>query len=61
MCSLTSRSDAILLRTGLVKKSVESDIVEELEELGVQVLHWYDLLGWDSEPGVPTLTASTLR
>jgi hypothetical protein len=37
------------------RKSVESDIVEELEESGVQVLHWYDLLGWDSEPGVEEL------
>jgi hypothetical protein len=34
---------------------VESDIVEELEESGVQLLHWYDLLGWDREPGVDEL------
>ncbi len=31
---------------------MESDIVEELEESGVQVVHWYDLLGWDSEPNL---------
>jgi hypothetical protein len=37
------------------RKSVESDIGEELKESGVQVLHRYDLLGWDSEPGVEEL------
>ena len=39
------------------RKSVESDIVEELEDLGVQVIHWFDLLGWDSEPGLDELCA----
>ncbi len=45
-----SREDSLVLNG--YRKSVESDIVEEL---GVQVLHWYDLLGWDSEPGVEEL------
>ncbi len=48
-----SREDSLMLNG--YRKSVESNIVEELEELGVQVLHWYDLLGWDSEPGVEEL------
>jgi hypothetical protein len=33
------------------RKTVDCDIVEELEELGVEVLHWYSLLGWDGELG----------
>jgi len=37
------------------RKAVECDIVEELEESGVQVLEWFDLLGWDSEPGMEEL------
>jgi hypothetical protein len=34
---------------------VECDIVEELEESGVQVLEWFDLVGYDSEPGLEEL------
>ncbi len=37
------------------RKVVESEIVEELEETGVQVVEWFDLLGWDSEPGLDEL------
>ncbi len=37
------------------RKAVESDIVEELEETGVQVVEWFDLLVWDSEPGLDEL------
>jgi hypothetical protein len=37
------------------RKAVVCDIVEELEESGVQVLEWFDLLGWDSEPGMEEL------
>jgi hypothetical protein len=37
------------------RKAVESEIVEELEEMSVQVVEWYDLLGWDSEPGLDEL------
>jgi hypothetical protein len=48
-----TRKDSLVLNG--YRKSVESDIMEELEESGVQVLHWYDLLGWDSEPGVDEL------
>ncbi len=33
------------------RKAVDCDIVEELEEMGVQVVEWFDLLGWESEPG----------
>ncbi len=40
-----TREDSLVLNG--YRKSVESDIVEELEESGVQVLHWYDLFGWD--------------
>ena len=34
---------------------MECDIVEELEESGVQVLEWFDLVGYDSEPGLEEL------
>jgi hypothetical protein len=37
------------------RKAVDCDIVEELEESGVQILDWFDLLGWDSEPGLDEL------
>jgi hypothetical protein len=37
------------------RKAVECDIVEELEESGVQVLEWFDLVGYDSEPGLEEL------
>jgi hypothetical protein len=37
------------------RKAVESEIVEELEEMSVQVVEWFDLLGWDSEPGLDEL------
>jgi hypothetical protein len=37
------------------RKAVECDIVEELEESGVQVVEWFDLLGWDREPGLEEL------
>ncbi len=50
-----SREDSMMLNG--YRKSVESDIVEELEDLGVQVIHWFDLLGWDSEPGLDELCA----
>ncbi len=29
--------------------------MEELEETGVQVVEWFDLLSWDSEPGLDEL------
>ncbi len=48
-----TKEDSLVLNG--YRKSVESDIVEELEESGVQVLYWYDLLGWDSKPGVDEL------
>ena len=32
------------------RKTVDGDIVEELEELGVQVVEWYELFGWEEEP-----------
>jgi hypothetical protein len=32
------------------RKAVDSDVAEELEEMGVQVLEWFELLGWESEP-----------
>jgi hypothetical protein len=37
------------------RKAVDCDIVEELEEMGVQVVKWYDLLGCESEPGLEEL------
>jgi hypothetical protein len=37
------------------RKAVDCDIVEELEEMGVQVVEWFDLLGWESEPGLEEL------
>jgi len=40
----------ILVMSGF-RKSVDCDLVEELEELGVEVVPWYSLLGWEDEPG----------
>jgi hypothetical protein len=40
----------ILVMSGF-RKSVDCDLVEELEELGVEVVPWYTLLGWEDEPG----------
>ncbi len=37
------------------RKTVDCDIVEELEELGVEVVYWYSLSGWDGEPGLDEL------
>ncbi len=34
------------------RKTVDCDIVEELEELGEEVVEWYSRLGWDGEPGL---------
>jgi hypothetical protein len=48
-----TKDDSIFLNG--YRKSVENEIVEELEEIGVQVVNWYDLLGWDSEPSLDEL------
>ncbi len=37
------------------RKAVDCDLVEELEEMGVQVVEWYDLLRCESEPGLEEL------
>ena len=37
------------------RKAVECNIVDELEESVLQVVEWFDLLGWDSEPGLDEL------
>jgi hypothetical protein len=34
------------------RKAVDGDLVEELEEMGVQVVEWYELLGWKVEPRI---------
>ena len=43
--------EASLVMSGF-RKTVDCDIVEEL---GVEVVEWYSLLGWDGEPGLEEL------
>jgi hypothetical protein len=45
----------ILVMSGF-RKTVDCDLVEELEELGVEVVPWYTLLGWEGEPGPDELS-----
>ncbi len=48
-----SKKDSVVING--FRKAVDSDVAEEMEEMGVQVIEWYDLLGWESEPRLAEL------
>jgi hypothetical protein len=43
-----AKEDAMVING--FRKAVDSDVTEEQADMGIQVLEWFELLGWESEP-----------